>query len=319
MAITPKKRKFDYTEKQIEQVNFIRAFMDKNNFTQTAMAKLSRLKDGTFSSVLSEKYPTDPTGHLAKVLMAIENYDPKKTHVLSSHVETSVFKIVQTACQMARRNRNFAIVAAYVGLGKTFSAKMYSKNDPNVYLIEADPAMNANTLTRLLIRQLQIVDCRTVSERYEAIIEELKGTDSLIIIDEAETISPKALHLIRRIRDKAGVGILLLGTEYLTGLIAPEHGQFDQIRSRVGFWPQTIQTATFADCEAICKGRLTDVDDATIQRLWAYSKGSMRMLAEGLITAIETYRKDQALTPDLVDAIAQQALTLKLLPKGVTK
>lgn len=316
MALVPKKRSFEYTENHLEQIEAIKAFMAKNDFTQTAMAKLSRINEGTFSSVMSGKYPTNPGKHLVKAMTAIENYEPRKRHSPDEVIETSVFKIVQTACQMARRNRNIAVGSMYVGLGKTTAAKHYANGDPNVHLIEADPAMNANTLTRQLAKSLKIIGGKTVADRYEEIIEQLHGTDSLIIVDEAETMSAKALHLIRRIRDKAGIGVVLLGTEYLTGIIAPEHGQFDQIRSRVGFWPQTIQTITYEDCEAVCRARLGDVPEDVIKRIWQYASGSMRMLDEGFINNIRTYRKDRELTPDFIDAIAEQSLTLKPLSKS---
>lgn len=317
MALTPKKRTFEYSETHHQQIKTIKAFMAQNGFSQSGMAKLARLNDGTFSSVLSGKYPTDPSKHLMKAINAIENFEPSKTHQLDAVLQTTVFKTVQTACTMARRHKNFAVVSAYVGLGKTMGAKSYAKDDANVHLIEADPTMTTTTLINHLVRSLNTVGGRTVAEKFETVVAELKGSDSLIIIDEAETLTPKALHLIRRIRDKAGIGIVLLGTEYLTGIIAPEHGQFDQIRSRVGFWPQTIQTATREDCEMVCLARLgSETSDEVIERLWQYSRGSMRMLSEGLLTAIDTYRKDRDLTVELVDAIADQALTLKPLAKS---
>ena len=50
---------------------------------------------------------------------------------------------------MARRYRNFAVLSAYVGTGKTYALKHYAKSSPNVYLIEADPTMTEATMTHL--------------------------------------------------------------------------------------------------------------------------------------------------------------------------
>jgi DNA transposition AAA+ family ATPase len=123
------------------------------------------------------------------------------------------------------------------------------------------------------------------------------------------------VHTIRRIRDTANVGVVLAGTEHLSGLIRPEHGQFDQIRSRAGFWPETIKAITEADAAALTQSAFgaEEVPEDVIARLYAYCKGSARMLVEGLIAALKEFRKGNALDVKLVDRVAKQALCLQSL------
>ena len=54
-----------------------------------------------------------------------------------------------------------------------------------------------------------------------------------------------------------------------------------------------------------------DVADDVVARLYAYSRGSARMLVEGLLAAIKEFRKGRALDVKLVDAVAKQALCLQ--------
>jgi DNA transposition AAA+ family ATPase len=152
-----------------------------------------------------------------------------------------------------------------------------------------------------------------MDDKFRAVVDALKGTNSLLIVDEAETLTPHQLHTLRRLRDLSNIGIVLAGTEYLTGLIKPERGQFDQIRSRCGFWPETIKGISAEDAAALVQSSLgtEDVADDVVARLYAYSRGSARMLVEGLLAAVKEFRKGRTLDVKLVDAVAKQALCLQ--------
>ena len=215
---------------------------------------------------------------------------------------------------MARRYRNFAVLSAYVGTGKTISLKHYAATHPNTHIIEATPTMTTQSLIRQLSQVVASYSGKgSIDDRFRAIIDALKNTDSLLIIDEAETLTPHQLHTLRRIRDLANVGIVLSGTEHLTGIIRPLHGQFDQIRSRTGFWPATIQSITDKDAAALIQAGFggEDVPDDVVDRLYKYCKGSARMLVEGLIAGVKEFRKEHPLSVSLIDAVAKQALCLQ--------
>ena len=135
-------------------------------------------------------------------------------------------------------------------------------------------------------------------------------------LQDAGTAQNDFAPLLHRIRDKANIGIVLAGTEKLTSLISPMHGEFDQIRSRVCLWPETIKTISRADADALAQSALDEqgeLDAPVLDALWQYSKGSARMLMENLIPAVKDYGigKGQAFGAELVHAIAQQVLNLK--------
>lgn len=298
------------TQEQLTHTQAIRNWMSEQGVSQAQLARLAHIKPGTLSQVINDKYPTDASKWIAQIQQAIADYQPTGGGA-DTVVETSVYKLVHTACQMAVRNKNFAVCAAYVGTGKTFAAKAYAAAHNNAHLIEADPTMTTGVFVDALMQALALPPVRTVAAKFANIVKALKGSNSLLIVDEAETLTPKVLHLVRRLRDKAEIGVVMLGTEYLSGLIQPEHGQFDQIRSRVGFWPKVMQSISRDDCTAVVQAQLLDASDDVTERLWTYCKGSIRLLAEGLIPAINTYRKDKPLDVALVDSIATQALTLQ--------
>ncbi len=291
--------------------NCLQWIVDRS-YTQAALARLARISASSLNQILKGVYATSPTPLLVKVESAMRHADEASGHAVAP-VETSVFRVADIACGMARRYRNFAVLPAFVGTGKTFAIKHYAATHPNTYVIEATPTMTPQSLTKLLARMVVGLEKGSIADKFDQVVASLRNTDSLLIVDEAETLTPNQLHTIRRIRDLANIGVVLAGTEHLSGLLKPLHGQFDQIRSRTGFWPETIRGITAEDAAALVQSAFgsEEVSEDVIARLYAYCKGSARMLVEGLIAAIREFRQGRVLDTKLVDAVAKQALCLQ--------
>jgi DNA transposition AAA+ family ATPase len=302
-----------YTPQDVATVQALLAWMDSRQFSQAQLARLARISGSSLNQIIKGVYATSPTKLLVSVSSAMRNAD--ETNAMNSPmVETSVMRLAHTACRMARKYRNFAVLTGFVGTGKTYALKHYMLHNPNTHLIEATPLMTPQSLVRLLARTVLGTDPKgSMDDKFRAVVDALRNTDSLLIVDEAETLTPHQLHSLRRLRDLANVGIVLAGTEWLTGLVRHEHGQFDQIRSRCGFWPETVRRISLADATALVQANLggEEVPDAVVARLYKLSAGSARMLVEGLLAALREYRKGRELDVDLVDAVAEQALCLQ--------
>ena len=309
--MSDKKYPDHFSADDIKRIENVERWLEKNEMSQAALARLSRVAPATLNQILRGEYISSPTKRLDMLESAIRNHDENKNNAVTV-VETSIFKLVQTACNMARRYRNFSVVSAYVGTGKTYALKHYAAKNANTFLIETTPSLNALDFLTYLAFKVTNLDKKTMDDCFSVIVNELRDTDSLIIVDEAETVVPKVLHILRRIRDIANIGIVLAGTEALNALIKPQHGQFDQIRSRTMFWPPVTQCITETDAAALIQAAFgdEDVSDEVIQSLYRYSSGSARMLVEGLIAGIKEFRRDNDLTPKLVEAVAKQALCL---------
>lgn len=293
-----------FTSADIASVKAIRAWLAENSYSQAALSRLARVSSGALNQLLRGNYAAAPGKLLAALLSAIKHADEQPGNgMANAPVETSVSRLTEAACGMARRYRNFAVLTGYVGIGKTFALKQYAAANPNTIIIEANPCMTPQSLIKQLARRVAGVEKGSIADKFDHIVATLKDTDSLIIIDEAETLTANQLHTIRRIRDTANIGVVLAGTEHLYGLIRPEHGQFDQIRSRAGFWPASVKGITANDAAALTQSAFgaEDVPEDVISRLFAYCKGSARMLVEGLIAALKEFRQGRPLDVKLVD------------------
>lgn len=311
-----------YSEDEREHITRLIGWLNEHGKTQAWLARLSRVNAGTLNQILKGSYPSAAGKFLGQMREAIKLYEERRGKRSVPFVETSVVKLARAACHRARLYHNFAVLAGYVGTGKTEALKQIAQAMPNTYLVEADPDMGPGWLLESLVEATRAeVNARgkfsrgTTAEKFRGLIKALDRTGSLIIIDEAETIQPRSLHYLRRLRDKAGVGVVLSGTEHLSGLLKPEHGQFDQIRSRVGYWPTTITSISREDSDQVATAAFDELElqPPVLDALWRYCDGSIRVLAEDLVTAIRDYglSRGRSLDAKLVQQIATQVLGLK--------
>ncbi len=309
-----------YTAEHIDDLRVIYAWLNRQEgITKEWLATATGYPSGTIASVLSGKYNANPGKHLGVARKVIARHDERQAKGIDDDrfIETSTYKLAQVVCDRARTYRNFGVLSAYVGTGKTTALKHYAHDNAGTILIEADPSMTSSTLLDEIMEQANVPPVgASRDKKIRAIIRALKGSDRLIILDEAEkcSVSDKsnnALEFLRRISDKAGIGVVLAGTERLYALIAPE-GVFGQIRSRAPIIIPVIKSITKDDAAMLVNNSLPQADSDTIQTIWSLCRGSARMLCEGLIPAIKDYgiAQDREITPALVLAIAKQVMAL---------
>lgn len=306
-----------YSETDKQSLGMVICWLNEHQRSLSWISAAAHVNRSTLSTVLKGSYPSPPEKILRKVASTIRNIEERDSVSDVPFIESSVTQMVWMACKRARIQKSFAVISAEVGTGKTRSLQEYVIANPNSYLIESDPLMSPTILMDELVERLGIPQgrgYRSKEKKFRLVVDTLAGTDVLLILDEAETVSDHTLHYLRRIRDKAEVGIVLAGTPKLDRKIAPIGGQFDQIRSRVMFWPKPIRSASKEDIAAVAQAAFEDVcelDDATLKALWHHSQGSMRMLTEGLIPAIREYGlKKHTMSADLVHAVARDVLSL---------
>jgi DNA transposition AAA+ family ATPase len=116
------------------------------------------------------------------------------------------------------------------------------------------------------------------------IIDKLKASGRLIIIDEAEHLPYKSLELLRRIYDKAQVGILLVGMPRLIMNLKGEKRQYAQLYSRVGIATR-LNSLGDEDKKAIISSILPNYK-SVFSTLSDYCAGNTRVLTKLLVRAV---------------------------------
>lgn len=304
-----------YTPRDHELIATITKWLHEHEKSRAWLAKKASIPGGTLSQILTGKYVSSPTRQLTTALSVIQVEDERLKDGTPGYIKGSVHKLMQVVYDRTRRHQNFGVVSAYVGVGKTRFAKEYRATHPQTLLVESSPRMTPGVMLSDLLTQLNAPARGGLDTKFREVVKILKGTNYLIVVDEAEKSSGEAMEYLRRIRDLAIVGIVLQGTEKLSGLIRPQHGQFDQIRSRVGMWPKTIERITRDDADDMAREALAeagDLADEVLEALWAYCDGSARVLLENLVPAVKDYGLGRgALTAGLVEKIAKTVLFME--------
>lgn len=143
-------------------------------------------------------------------------------------------ELVLDIARLTHVQRSIGLVIGRSGLCKTISLKKYHIDHPDTIYIEADSAYNAKEVLREIHIAVGLNGVGNLNHLKKDIINKLHGSGRMIIIDQTEYISSKALDLIRTIHDKAGIGILLAGLPQLLSNIKGVGGVHEQIYTRIG-------------------------------------------------------------------------------------
>ena len=103
-----------------------------------------------------------------------------------------------------------------------------------------------------------------------------KPEKRLLIIDEAELLTLNSLEILRRIHDKAGIGIVLAGMPRLRANLRGARGQYKQIYSRIGMVHDLKMRLPVEDIAMFCESALGTAEfNETLNKV---SQGNARRL-----------------------------------------
>ena len=282
--------------------------------SKAALARIAGISPAAVSQILAGRYPSDPSAHLEAMTAAVCREDSRERDPAEiPYTETSVAKMVRSVIRRAHQDRDFGIFAGRVGVGKTVALRRYATDHPTTaILIEAYPGAGAPVVLRLIAGAVNaLITRRTVADTTAAIVETLRGSDRVILVDEAETLTPQALLHLRRISDAAGVGVVLAGTPGLMALVHDPDGKFGQITSRIGWWPPLCQSINASDAALLAAAYLgEDLAAETQKALWEACQGSARALRNLLRHARRRQAKhdETGLTAELIRRVDRHAM-----------
>lgn len=143
-------------------------------------------------------------------------------------------ELVLDIARLTHIQRSIGVVIGKSGMCKTMSLGKYHADHPDTIYIEADGAYSAKEVMKELHQACGFNGIGHLNRLKKDIINKLRGSGRMIIIDQTEYLSSRALDLIRSIHDKAGIGILLAGLPDLMDNIKGVGGVHEQIYTRIG-------------------------------------------------------------------------------------
>jgi len=195
-------------------------------------------------------------------------------------VTTNASTLIWEVLQFCDQKQKMGAALAPSGTGKTETCKEYKRVNRATVFVTAD--ITTKTPSKILRRMIEQVGGvgrkNSVSDYLHALIERLKGTNRLLIIDDAHFLSWEAFELVRKLHDCACLGIVYVGQERLYEQMKGTEGRaylFDQIYSRIAIKRDKFRTSK-KDTRAIVDSRCPGLDGECIDFLAARAKGQGR-------------------------------------------
>lgn len=259
----------------------VKSFQSTFSMSQAALARMAGVAEGTLSIVLKGTYPANPAEVISKIMAIIEREEAKITNKIKSldFVETSVSEKIAFALDLAVWDTKIVCIVGDSGLGKTWAVKKYVENNPSAILVEADPTYAVKTVLENIARRLDIADVYgRNSELLEAVVQKLKGSGRMILIDEAEYLTDTALDIVRRIHDKADVPVALVGMPHLLTNVIGKKNKHAQIYSRMNLCK--LASLSIEDAQSIVASIFGNVEKQITKTFFECSRGTTRILAD---------------------------------------
>ncbi len=255
----------------------------EKNYTSKYIAKALNISGTSLSMWLNDAYK----GNIQRIEDAVANFlkieKLRNKRVKLGFVHTNIVDDVFEAAKTCHVENEIGVCCGNAGLGKTFAVKKYTIDNPNTILIEADLGYTPRVLFSEIHKKLGYDGCGTIHSMFVNIIDKLKSSGRLIIIDEAEHLPYKSLELLRRVYDKAEVGILLVGMPRLIMNLEGEKRQYAQLYSRVGIVSQ-LNSLSSEDISTIISSVIPN-PTSVYPLLAEYSAGNTRVLTKLLVRA----------------------------------
>jgi len=258
----------------------LKDLMQNKGYGFSAIAQATGLSRSTINLWLNDNYG----GANDKVLDKINNFVQREKERFNECTvpfsETSIVKYVFEIGRLCHTKGKIGVCYGEAGLGKTLAVKEYLKHYLDAILIESDPGYTPKSLLLEIHRRLGLSGKGCTYHLMEEVVRKLENSGRLLIIDEAENLPYKALEATRRIHDKTGIGILLVGMPILVENLRGSQNQYKQLYSRVGY-SKSLSRLSSTDISGILESIKTDV--SLCPALMEYSKGNTRVLVN-LIT-----------------------------------
>ena len=237
------------TELSYEQaVQLVQDYKQETGKTQTAIANELAISDAALSSFLKGTYKT-PHTIIPKVAELLKVTGKRKVAPKEpAFVETTVAKRVMEAISYCHLQGKIAVVYGDAGVGKTQAVRAYLRENSLAIGITISPSYASITgVNELIADQLGIRE-RVARRIYAEIIGKLKDSGRVLIIDEAQHLTVRALNHLRCMSDESGVGIALIGNEEVyTKMKGSGKADFAQLFSRIGMRREVLTTTTTKD------------------------------------------------------------------------
>lgn len=278
---------------------------------------------GYINLFMHGKFPSQKT--LPEVASKIENYLNNQLAIQEPANNTELKFALTKAAEDIFKTIDYSLTRSVIGLvtgmpgyGKTITLKEYCKRNPTALLIEVTPLVTQKSLLRDVAQSLKIpINYYKENSKvpvgyskdvlFHAIIDKVRNTNRILIIDEGENLTVQCLEIVRRIQDLSKIGMLLSGTARLRSRLRGERQELQQLFSRVGIQTE-IDKMQLTDVKAILQINFPEAVKYA-HNFVSLSKNNGRLLKHLIALVKKTIQETGGpISEDVIDDAAESLL-----------
>ena len=173
----------------------LKELLKKKKYAVSYAARAINVSNATLHLWMNNNYK----GNVKKIDDAVANFIEieklREGRIRVDFVRTSIVDDVFDVAKTCHVENEIGVCCGDAGIGKTYAVKRYAIDNTDVILIEADLGYTPKVLFSEIHKKLGFDGCGTIHGMFLDIIDKLKSSGRLIIIDEAEHLPYKSLEL----------------------------------------------------------------------------------------------------------------------------
>lgn len=261
--------------------------LEDAKISQRKAAKEIGISGTTLSQYLSGIYPGDNAEITEKVNQYLALQRQRKSLVQAPAFcnELPFAREMLDKIRLVHVFSDIGIIYGEAGCGKTTALKRYCESNSEAVYVQADVCTRSvRAILKLILDAIGKRRQGSNSDIMAYLVGYFQDTGTVILIDEAQHLSIKAVEAVRAIHDKAHIGIMFAGNRTVYNrMYGRNEEDFSQFYSRVGIHcrPENQYKA-----EHIQK-LFPDVDNACVRYLKsiANQKGGLRIMIKQYMRA----------------------------------
>lgn len=239
-----------------QAVLWIKDYIQKTGKSQSGVAQELGISPGALSGYIGGHYKAPHTITTKIEELAAINVQKKVAPKEPEFVETGISRQVTNAIRYSHLQGKISVVYGDAGIGKTVAFRNYLAKNTLAIGVTISPTYASITGVNELIADQLGVRERVARKQTAEIINKFRGSGRVLVIDEAQHLTVRALNHLRCISDESGVGICMIGNdEVYTKMKGSGRADFAQLFSRIGMRKQVlVANITKEDVQAVFGG-----------------------------------------------------------------
>lgn len=256
-----------------EAIERLLQYKEATGKTQTEIAKELDISDPQLSQFLKGTYKA-PHVIIPKIERFFKFVNQKEIAPKApGYKKTSISNTVYNLIAYCHIQGKIGVSYGDAGIGKTMAIREYEREHPDESIvITVSPCYASITgVNELLAEQLKIRE-KVARKIYGEAVYKLKGSNKVLIIDEAQHLTVRVINHLRCMSDESGIGIAFIGNEeiYLK-MRGSGQASYAQLYSRIADNKHVLTShVTKEDIELLFED--SELDEKAIELLLAISR-----------------------------------------------